>query len=57
MDPHESNLQPDGTTFPPVTPDVPAPPGMEELEVPDPILEPESPDEQGHESGASESPG
>jgi hypothetical protein len=36
MDPHSSRLQPDGTTFPPVTPDPPPPPGyvdpLEELE-------------------------
>ena len=27
MNQHESHLQPDGTTFPPVTPDPPPPPG------------------------------
>lgn len=35
METYESHLQPDGTTFPPVTPDVPAPPGAEEPVVPD----------------------
>ena len=29
MDTYESHLQPDGTTFPPVTPDPPLPPGYE----------------------------
>lgn len=36
MNTHESHLQPDGTTFPPVTPDPPPPPGyvdpLEEVE-------------------------
>ena len=27
LKPHQSQLRPDGTTFPPVTPDPPAPPG------------------------------
>ncbi|WP_147063370.1 hypothetical protein [Knoellia locipacati] len=27
MEQHHSHLQPDGTTFPPVTPDPPPPPG------------------------------
>lgn len=35
METYESHLQPDGTTFPPVTPDVPAPPGVDEPVVPD----------------------
>lgn len=40
MNPHTSRLQPDGTTFPPVTPDPPPPPGyvdpLEALEDPTP---------------------
>lgn len=40
MHQHESHLQPDGTTFPPVTPDPPPPPGyvdpLAELEVAEP---------------------
>lgn len=43
MDTYQSHLQEDGTTFPPVTPDAPIPPGMEIPEVPDPeIVAPES---------------
>jgi hypothetical protein len=38
METYESHLQPDGTTFPPVTPDVPPPPGAEEPVVPDLLL-------------------
>ena len=37
---HVSHLRPDGTTFPPVTPDPPPPPGYETPEVakgPDPV--------------------
>lgn len=30
---HESHLRPDGTTFPPVTPDPPVPPGYEPPDV------------------------
>jgi len=37
---HESHLQEDGTTFPPVTPDVPPPPGVDVPDVPE--LVPES---------------
>jgi len=36
MHTYESHLRPDGTMFPPVTPDPPAPPGYE----PPPELEP-----------------
>lgn len=38
MDTYVSNLRPDGTTFPPVTPDPPLPPGYEEPTVPDPAV-------------------
>jgi hypothetical protein len=44
---HESRLQPDGSTFPPVTPDVPEPPGVEVPQVPD--LVPESPSGKAEE--------
>ncbi len=39
MNPHESHLLPDGRVFPPVTPDPPAPPGQEEIVVPEMIAE------------------
>jgi hypothetical protein len=32
---HESQLRPDGTIFPPVTPDPPSPPGYEAPSVPE----------------------
>lgn len=35
MTPYESHLRPDGTVFPPVTPDPPTPPGQEEILVPE----------------------
>ncbi|MDC5698281.1 hypothetical protein OO014_13555 [Intrasporangium calvum] len=35
MTPDEPRLLPDGRVFPPVTPDPPAPPGQEEIVVPD----------------------
>jgi hypothetical protein len=38
MTPHESHLLPDGRVFPPVTPDPPAPPGQEEIVVPDVVI-------------------
>ena len=38
MSPRESRLLPDGRVFPPVTPDPPAPPGQEEIVVPDLIF-------------------
>jgi hypothetical protein len=44
---HESRLQPDGSTFPPVTPDVPEPPGVEVPRVPD--IVPESPSAKAEE--------
>jgi hypothetical protein len=34
---HVSHLRPDGSTFPPVTPDPPPPPGYEPPRVPEPI--------------------
>ena len=40
MDIHQSHLQEDGTTFPPVTPDAPTPPGVVLPEVPDPVIAP-----------------
>ncbi len=44
--PHESHLNSDGTVFPPVTPDPPLPPGMEDIPVPDivPVRAPDGPD-------------
>ena len=44
---HESGLQEDGTTFPPVTPDVPAPPGTDVPEVPEMVQEKAPPAEPG----------
>jgi hypothetical protein len=38
MDIHQSHLQEDGTTFPPVTPDAPSPPGVALPEVLDPEI-------------------
>ena len=35
MAPQQSHLQPDGTVFPPVTPDPPPVPGVEQIEVPE----------------------
>jgi hypothetical protein len=54
---YESNLQEDGTVFPPVTPDPPMPPGQEEIEVPEilPASEPEVP-EGGDSSKGNEPP-
>jgi hypothetical protein len=40
MDHYQSHLQEDGTTFPPVTPDAPSPPGVDLPEVPDPEIAP-----------------
>ena len=42
MDAYESHLQEDGTTFPPVTRDVPPPPGVVIPEVLDPFAEPQA---------------
>ena len=40
-----SHLQPDGTSFPPVTPDPPYPPGYEVPDIPDSVApEPGPPD-------------
>lgn len=39
----QSNLQDDGTVFPPVTPDPPLPPGQEEIVVPELIPPPDTP--------------
>jgi len=39
MDIHQSHLQEDGTTFPPVTPDAPQPPGVDVPTVPDLVVE------------------
>ena len=44
----ESRLQDDGTVFPPVTPDPPAPPGQEEILAPD-----LTPSTQSADTGAS----
>ena len=56
MDAYESHLQEDGTTFPPVTRDVPQPPGVELPQVPDPFAEPQSqegaPGDEAHQPGA-----
>lgn len=55
MDPYESHLQEDGTTFPPVTPDAPSPPGVELPEVPDPEIA--APEGDTAEPGAEFRPG
>lgn len=55
MDPYESHLQEDGTTFPPVTPDAPSPPGVELPEVPDPEIA--APDSDTAEPAAEFRPG
>ena len=40
MDMHHSNLRPDGSTWPPVTPDPPPPPGyVDPLEALDDVLD------------------
>lgn len=46
MDQHRSHLQPDGSTFPPVTPDPPLPPGYVDplLELEDRVRSPTSDD-------------
>jgi hypothetical protein len=56
MNVYESRLRPDGTIFPPVTPDPPPPPGYV-----DPIADLEAalgdlPDEPDGESGTQEAP-
>lgn len=38
MNEHHSNLRPDGTVFPPVTPDPPPPPGQPAFIVPDIVI-------------------
>ena len=47
METYESHLQPDGTTVPPVTPDVPAPPGVDEPVVPDLVFTPRTTESPG----------
>ncbi len=46
MTAYESNLQEDGSVFPPVTPDPPLPPGQKQIEVPEivPVSTPDGPD-------------
>lgn len=47
MTPQQPKLQPDGTVFPPVTPDVPPVPGVEQVEIPDgplPVPDEEQPE-------------
>lgn len=46
---NSSHLRPDGTTFPPVTPDPPFPPGYEAPEVVDAVLPESSAEEDGPE--------
>ena len=48
MDMYQSHLQEDGTTSPPVTPDIPLPPGVVIPTVPDTAI---GAPEAGHESG------
>lgn len=54
MNHHESHLQPDGTTFPPLSPDPPPPPGyvdpFAELEVAEPEPAVEATDEATDEA-------
>ena len=56
-----SHLRPDGTTFPPVTPDPPFPPGYEEPDILEPgagSTAPEAaPDDRASESQQAEVPG
>lgn len=55
MNPHESRLLPDGRVFPPVTPDPPAPPGQEEIVVPEVIdIKAELPEAEAPEAEAPE---
>jgi hypothetical protein len=50
-----SHLRPDGTTFPPVTPDPPAPPGYEEPAILDRLeAEPEGDDLRSTTDGSAE---
>jgi hypothetical protein len=49
MEVHESHLQVDRTIFPPVTRDVPQPPGVPIPEVLDPFADPPTDDEPSEE--------
>ena len=52
MDTYQSHLQEDGTTFPPVTPDAPMPPGVDLPDVPDPeSVAPETPADAADDAG------
>jgi hypothetical protein len=46
MDHYQSHLQEDGTTFPPVTPDAPIPPGVDLPEVPETVIAPPETDDE-----------
>ena len=64
MSPRESHLLSDGGVFPPVTPDPPAPPGQEEIVVPDLVVRsdpaesdtPGSPEPTGPAEGEPDEP-
>ena len=57
MNVYESRLRPDGTTFPPVTPDPPPPPGyVDPIADLDAALEDRSDDGSGDEGGTEETP-
>ena len=55
MDSYKSRLRPDGTVFPPVTPDPPPTPGRAIIEVPDivakPVRDQPEHDEAGGDTG------
>ncbi|QGN57476.1 hypothetical protein [Nostocoides sp. HKS02] len=53
MDTHQSHLQEDGTTFPPVTRDTPQTPDMVIPEVPDPTIVAPEGDAEGDADGDS----
>jgi len=57
MNTYKSRLRPDGTTFPPVTPDPPPPPGyVDPIADLDAALEDPSEDGSGDEAGTEETP-
>jgi hypothetical protein len=54
MDTYQSHLQEDGTTFPPVTPDPPSPPGAVLPEVSDPEIA--APETDEHDQPPADAP-
>jgi hypothetical protein len=51
MDIHQSHLQEDGTTFPPLTRDAPQPPGVDVPTVPELMVEEQEDAEEGPAPG------